>query len=152
MKTTLLLMLLAFSSLAYSIEINSEKIDVNPAKIIKHIVLSADEDKYLRVQVVHEFVMGSTDLSNTGRIILSISLLGEERDASASFIISETISLLSAKELSSGVYEITLMDANAETNNLTVTKTIDARKAIKNVLNACGHFESCEVKTTIEVK
>lgn len=152
MKTALVLILLSFSSLSYSLEISSEAINVNPAKIIKHVLLANNEDKYLRVQAVHEFVMGSTDLSNTGRIILSISLLGEERDASSSFIISDTISLLSAKELSSGVYEITFMDANAETNNLTVTKIIDAKKAIKNVLNACGHFESCEVKTTIEIK
>lgn len=152
MKTTLLLMLLAFSSLAYSLEISSEKIDVNPAKIIKHIVLAADEDKSLRVQVVHEFIMGSTDLSNTGRIIFSISLLGEERDASASFTISETISLIATKELSAGVYELTFMDASIDSTNLTVTKIVDARKAIKNVLNACGFFESCEVNTAIEVK
>ena len=152
MKTELVLILLSLSTLVHSTEIQSEKISVNPAKIVKQIFLVNDEDKYLRIQVVHEFIMGSTDLSNTGRIILSISQLAEDRDASASFIISETISLLSARELSRGIFEITYMDASIESDDLTVTKIVDVKKALKNILNSCGFFESCEVKTAIEIK
>lgn len=152
MKTAFFILFLSLTSLAHSLEINSEKIAVNPAKIIKQVLLVNDEETYQRIQLIHEFVMGSTDLSNTGRIIFSISQLADDRDASASFIISETISLQSAKELSYGVYEITYMDASIDSNNLTVTKIIDARKALKSILNSCGFFESCEVKTAIELK
>jgi len=156
MKTTLVLILLSLSSMAHSLEINSKKVNVNAARIVERIVLVDKPEKALHVQVIQEFLGGSTDLSNTGRVVFSISQLGEMSEATASFVISPSMSLISAKRISGGVYQVTYMDAReagkVPFRSLEVTKTIDATKAVNDVLTACSEFESCDVNTTISVK
>lgn len=151
---TAALFALTLTSAANAGTIKSEIVNVKASRITERVVLVDKAEKSLRVQIIQEFLAGSTDVSNTSRLILAISQLGEMNEIESSFVLTETMGLRSAKRLSGGVYQITHMDARAmDSGKLEVTQTIDAREAINKVMKFnCEEFGTCEVPATVTLK
>lgn len=156
MKSLFLAAAFFAASAVFADTIKSKSIVVNPSRISDRVVLaSAKGNDGILVQVIAEHTNGATDLSNTHRIILGISQIGEEREKEASFEIGRSLGLTSVVALSDGIYEIRYDDANVadKQSGLEVIKTIDAREAINLVKDGpCNEFSICKVSATISIK
>lgn len=160
MKASLLLaalVLVSTTAFGANLEtIASSSVKVNPSRITDRTVLVEQKgNDGLLVQVIAEKTNGSTDVSNTHRIVLAISQIGEEYEKEASFEIGRSMGLDSAKRVSGGVYQLAYNDADALEmgSSMAVTKTIDARTAVNLVKNGqCDSFEVCVIKTSVKVK
>ncbi len=156
MKKLLSLAAYLIAASAIASPIQSKNIKVNPARITDRVVLANVEgNNGVLVQIIAEQLGGSTDVSNTHRIILAISQIGEMTEKEASFEIGKSMGLTSARRLSGGVYQIKYEDADSEvtSSEMEVTKTIDARDAVNLVKNApCSEFAVCKIRSAILVR
>ncbi len=152
------LSLVAYLALAtaYASPIQSKNIKVNPARITDRVVLANVEgNNGVLVQIIAEQLGGSTDVSNTHRIILAISQIGEMTEKEVSFEIGKSMGLTSARRLSGGIYEIKYQDADMQNTwlDMNVTKNIDARDSVLLVKNApCAEFTICKLSSIIFVR
>lgn len=136
------------SSMAESI--SSSKLSVKPARITNRVVLVDNKENSIRVQALSVFEGGSSDFSNTSKIVLAISQLGET-SVETSFDLGSSIGLDSAKRIGPGLYQVTYIDATKGMSPQ--VRTIDARKAVSDIKNAkCEEFGTCEITTSIDVK
>lgn len=130
--------------------ISSSEVTIKPSRITERVVLAHSVDDALRVQAIAAFEEGATDFSNTTKIILSISQLGEMGTVEANFVIGNSIGLDSAVRLAPGVYELKYIDASKGMD--WQVRTIDAKKALSDIKNSnCAEFETCTVETTVTV-
>ncbi len=136
--------------------IQSKSITVNPARITDRVVLaSTNGNNGVLVQIIAEQLNGTTDVSNTHRILLAISQIGEITEKEASFEIGKSMGLISAQRLSGGVYQIKYQDADSANKglNMEVIKTIDARDAVIQVRDAfCAEFTVCKIRASVSVQ
>ena len=148
---TILSVLSLFSTVTLADTITSSKISIKPSRITDRIVLVDNKVNAMRVQVLSVFVDGATDFSNTSKIVLALSQLGEIATVEASFDLGESIGLDSAKRLGPGLYQVTFIDANKGIEPQVLT--IDATQAVSDIKNArCEEFGTCEITTTVNVK
>jgi hypothetical protein len=148
---TILSVLSLFSAVTLADTITSSKISIKPSRITDRIVLVDNKANAMRVQVLSVFVDGATDFSNTSKIVLALSQLGEMATVEASFDLGESIGLDSAKRLGPGLYQVTFIDANKGIEPQVLT--IDATQAVSDIKNArCEEFGTCEITTTVNVK
>jgi|GEM_PF-4726821 len=148
---TILSVLSLFSTVTLADTITSSKISIKPSRITDRIVLVDNKVNAMRVQVLSVFVDGATDFSNTSKIVLALSQLGEMATVEASFDLGESIGLDSAKRLGPGLYQVTFIDANKGIEPQVLT--IDATQAVSDIKNArCEEFGTCEITTTVNVK
>jgi hypothetical protein len=136
---------------AFASEIESQKVLVEAGQIKERFAFPKQgKNQNILVQVIQEETNIASDLSNTGRIVLSVSVFGEGWNSIASFVISGSMGLKSSRKVADGLYEIVYTDADAWPSNLEVTKLIDAKKAMADVENdSCEEFGICQVKTTL---
>ena len=156
MKTFLSIAAYLAVATAFASPIQSKNIKVNPARITDRVVLANVEgNNGVLVQIIAEQLGGTTDVSNTHRIILAISQIGEMTEKEVSFEIGKSMGLTSARRLSGGIYELKYQDADLENTwfDMLVTKNIDARDAVMLVKNApCAEFTICKLSATVSVR
>lgn len=156
MKKFLLTAALLAATPVFAATIQSKSITVNPARITDRVVLaSTNGNNGILVQIIAEQLNGATDVSNTHRIILAISQIGEMTEKEASFEIGRSMGLISAQRLSGGVYQIKYQDADVGNTrlNMEVIKTIDARDAVILVRDAfCAEFTVCKIRASVSVQ
>ena len=159
MKKFLLTAALLAATPVFAATIQSKSITVNPARITDRVVLASTNgnngNNGILVQIIAEQLNGATDVSNTHRIILAISQIGEMTEKEASFEIGKSMGLISAQRLSGGVYQIKYQDADVGNTrlNMEVIKTIDARDAVILVRDAfCAEFTVCKIRASVSVQ
>jgi hypothetical protein len=151
LNITLFILSLAFGISSMAETISSSKLFIKPTRITNRVVLVDNKENYIRVQALSVFEEGATDFSNTSKIILAISQLGEMSTVETSFDLGGSIGLASAKRVGPGIYQFTYIDANKGMNPQ--VRTIDARKAVSDIKDAkCEEFGTCEITTSISVK
>lgn len=149
----LLALVTATSISTQAATINSENVTVSVARVVKVIPLV--ERSGLQVSVVVQDLGGSTDVSPTQTVYLTLYAKGEMFDTDATFKIADVLSLVSAKRVSGGIYEIKAM--TYDNDMAETTYTIDATKAVIAIRTVdCGEDFDCEASskfaTTVEVK
>lgn len=152
MKITsaILAIAITFGSVAQAATIASSQVLIKPTRITKRVVLVDNRENGMKVQVLSVFEEGSADVSNTSKVILAISQLGEMGTVEASFVLGDSIGLDSAKRLAAGVYQVKYIDASRGLN--VQTRTINASEAINSIKNSnCAEFETCEIATSIQI-
>lgn len=148
---SLLVATFALGSSAMAETIESSKILIKPSRVTKRVVLVDNQESNLRVQALSVFEQGATDFSNTSKVVLAISQLGEMFQVEASFDLGGSIGLDSAKRIGPGLYQVTFIDANKGTSPQVLT--IDARKAVSDIKNTkCEDDNACEIKTSVDLK
>lgn len=133
----------------------SQPVSISASRITERVLLVDEVNSQTRVQLLAERTGTATDVSNTHRLILSISQMGEIFGTEANFVVGNAMSLQSAERVGPGVYRIVYNDADHfyDDSQFTVTRTIDARKAVHDVLNGtCEESRICEIGTTVELK
>ncbi len=152
MKTLIasLVLLSSFSISAAKIE-SSKDHQVNVARIVKLIPLVDKSD--IKVSMVVEDLGGSTDVSPTQKVFLTLYSKGEMFSTDATFDLGAVISFGSAKRVSAGLYEVIVVNADM---NKQVMK-IDASDAIVKLKSVnCADEMDCDASTNfsamIEVK
>ncbi len=140
----------------FAATLQSKTITVNPARITDRVVLaSTNGNNGVLVQIIAEHLNGTTDVSNTHRIILAISQIGEMTEKETSFEIGKSMGLISAKRLSGGVYQVRYQDADLQNTwfDMEVIQTIDARDAVMQVRDAfCAEFTVCKIRSAVSVQ
>ncbi|MBY0416236.1 MAG: hypothetical protein K2Q18_18830 [Bdellovibrionales bacterium] len=150
MKNLIITAVVLFSSLGLMAkEVPSSKNNVNVARVVEIVKLVNKSD--IQVNVVVSDIGGSTDVSPTQLLFFNIYSKGEIFSTDASFAIGPIYSLVSAKRLSGGVYELQIVGANAETTMPEdQTLIVDAQKAIVSLKAIrCEEFD-CEASTNFE--
>ncbi len=143
----------AISMSTQAATVNSEDVTVSVARVVKVVPLV--QKNGLQVSVVVQDLGGSTDVSPTQTVYLTLYAKGEMFSTDATFKIANVLSLISAKRVSGGVYEIKAM--TYETDMAETTYTIDATKAVTEIkaVDCDGDFD-CEASqkftTTVQVK
>lgn len=153
MKTFIKVMALTtiLASSAMATTVKSSKQSIKPSRITNRVVLVDNKETQLRVQVLSVFESGATDFSNTSKIVLAISQLGEMSTVEANFDLGGSIGLDSAKRIGPGLYQVTFI--NADKGMVPLTFTIDAKKAVEAVKSTqCAEFSECEISTSVDVK
>ncbi|MES2856709.1 MAG: hypothetical protein V4692_12635 [Bdellovibrionota bacterium] len=138
---------------AFAETIKSRRVSVNAARITDRIVLAdKNGERAVLVQILAEKTNGSTDVSNTHRLILSISQIGEMSETEASFVLTKSMGIQSATRLEGGRYQIVFMEASSENPGFLETRIIDARDAVSSVQDSkCGEFSVCRLRTTVQL-
>lgn len=141
MKTLALALLVTVVSLpAQAEEVRSEKTQVNMGRVVELQKLVQTND--IRVNVTVEDLGGSTDVSPTQQVYLTLYAKGEMFSTDAVFKIAPAFDFVGAKRVSGGVYEITVVDYLADQGMKNVTYVVDARRAIVEIKNVrCEDFD-----------
>lgn len=144
--------LMLFSSLSVSAAtVASSKTQVNVARVVKLITLVEKSDISVRVAV--EDLGGSTDVSPTQKVYVTLYSKGEMFSTDASFDLGPVMSVEGAKRVGAGLYEIAIVNADLKKQTLKINAA-DAIVKIKSV--NCGDEFDCEASTnfaaSIEVK
>ena len=146
-------LVLSFQAFAEKVESSQNQVDV--ARVVEVVKLVNKQDIQVNVAVVDNG--GSTDVSPTQSLFFNIYSKGEMFSTDASFDLGYIYSLVSAKRVTNGVYEVTYMDLDENAGDFVeVTKIIDASEAIIALKNVtCDDFHcdaSTQFKATIEVE
>lgn len=143
MKTALLaLMLASLPFTAQAEEIRSADTHVNVGRVVDLVRLTDKSDVQVSVVVVD--LGGSTDVSPTQAVYLTIYKKGEMFSTDASFHLGDAIAFEGAKRVRGGIYEVKLTGWNGEESFDERTYVIDARKAIVELKNVnCGDDFDC---------
>lgn len=148
---TLLSALTLISTVAMAEVVKSSTLLIKPSRITNRVVLVDNKTNSMKVQVLSVFESGATDFSNTSKIVLAISQLGEWATVEANFELGESIGLDSAKRVGPGLYQVTFIDANKGMEPQVLL--VDASKAVADVKNStCAEFGSCEISTSVSVE
>lgn len=147
MKKLILVLLATVLPLAAQAEtIRSEKHQTNIARVTELHQLSAPKAE-VGVQVVVEDLGGSTDLSPTQTVFLTLYRKGEMFSTDAAFKLANVLFLKGVKRVKNGVYEVTVVDIDEEGRfdfEKGSTYRIDARKAISAIAAVdCGGDFDC---------
>jgi hypothetical protein len=147
MKNLMLaLILVALPIAAHAERVKSEDANVNVARIVNVKQLSAPgADTQISV-VVHD-IGGSTDMSPTQDLYLTLYRKGEMFSTDAAFRIDGIFGLDSARLRSDGRIEIKVKGVRGEQFYTDVTYVIDARRAKKDIEEVvCEDFD-CDAST-----
>jgi hypothetical protein len=140
---------LVLSFQAFAAKIESSKNDVNVARVVEIVKLVNKSDIQVNLVVVDNG--GSTDMSPTQSLFFNIYSKGEMFSTDASFDLGYIFSLVSAKRVTNGVYEVKYMNIDDNSGNFVeMTKIIDASEAIIALKNVtCEDFD-CEASTSFK--
>lgn len=137
---SLALMASLFSLSAQAEEIRSSETSVNIARVTQVINLVTTSE--IQVNVAVQDLGGSTDMSPTETVFLTLYTKGEMFSTDASFEIANTFGFKSAKRIKGGIYEITVLTWDDGKGLVDATYVVDARKAIVDIKNVhCDDFD-----------
>jgi hypothetical protein len=136
-----LMLLSSVSVFAAKIE-NTKENQVNIARVVKLINLVDKTD--IKVNIAVQDLGGSTDVSPTQKVFLTLYSKGEMFSTDAAFDLGSVISVIGAKRVGAGVYNLAIV--NADMNKQTLT--IDASEAIVAIKKVnCGDEFDCDAST-----
>lgn len=136
----LALMVSLVSVVAQAEEIRSTETSVNIARVVQVINLVTTPE--IQVNVTVQDLGGSTDMSPTQAVYLTLYAKGEMFSTDAAFEIANVFGVKSAKRIKGGIYEITVLGWEDEKGLVDVTYAVDARKAIVAMKNvSCEDFD-----------
>lgn len=139
-KLALALMVSLLPLAAQAEEIRSSDTSVNIARVTQVINLASTPE--IQVNVAVQDLGGSTDVSPTQTIYLTLYTKGEMFSTDATFEITTAFAFQGAKRIKGGLYEITVLGWNDERGLVDVTYVVDARKAIVEIKNVrCEEFD-----------
>lgn len=152
MKITMMMTVLALALVSFSAQaapVASKKTKVEIARVVTLIDLEQSDD--VRVALAVQDFGGSTDVSPTQQVFLTLYAKGEMFSTDATFAIAPVLSLKSAKTVSPGVYEVVGEVYDESIHD--VTYTIDANQALKDIkaLDCGGEFD-CAASTNFKTK
>ncbi len=139
---SLLIALIAISGVAAQAEVvRSEDAQVSIARVTS---VDAFKEGEVQASIAVQDHGGSTDVSPTETVFLTLYRKGEMFSTDATFKIESVVAFEKARRVSAGVYELTARDTRWKK----VTYRIDARKALKEI-NAvdCGDEFDCGAST-----
>lgn len=142
MKLFSILALCFVSATAMAKEIRSDDANaqVNIARVVKLVNLV--DKPNIQVNIAVQDLGGSTDVSPTQKVFLTLYSKGEMFSTDAAFELVNVLSFESAKRVAGGIYEIKVREYNETIE--TVTYRIDARKAVTDIQKVqCEDFD-CE--------
>ena len=144
MKTALLaLMLASLPFTAQAEEIRSADTQVNVGRVVDLVRLTDKSDVQVSVVVVD--LGGSTDVSPTQAVYLTIYKKGEMFSTDASFLLGHVLSFDGAKRVKGGIYEVKMAGWKDGEGVEEATYVIDARKAIVALKGVeCGDDFDCD--------
>lgn len=152
MKTLIAALALSVFSLSAQAEVirnDRENSLVQIARVVKLVNLVDKE--HVMVNVVVQDLGGSTDVSPSQKVFLTLYSKGEMFSTDASFEIGQVWSFKSAKRVSGGVYEIKVKGFNEDYNIVDITYVVDARKALTDMKNVnCGEDFDCEAAESFQ--
>lgn len=145
------LSLLSVPVMAKEIRSDDANAQVNIARVVKLVNLV--DKPHIQVNIAVQDLGGSTDVSPTQKVFLTLYSKGEMFSTDAAFEIANALSFASARRIEGGIYEVKVMEYNE--NIETVTYRIDARKAVMEIQKVqCEDFD-CDASenfaTTISV-
>lgn len=147
---TLCTMVLAQPVLSKEVtSLNKNEARLSVSRIAEVIKLETTEE--IKVNLAVHDLGGSTDVSPTQELFLTLYSKGEMYDTEAAFNLGPVYSFKSARKLSTGLYEIKVSGVDRETS-MPVNKTllIDAQKAIVQMKNvSCEDFD-CPASTNFK--
>lgn len=152
MMTALTLAFVSFGALAHAAPVANKKTKVEIARVVQVVALEQSDD--VRVSLAVQDLGGSTDVSPTQKVFVTLYAKGEMFSTDATFEIAQVLSLKSAKAVKPGVYEIV---GEVYDNTIhDVTYTVDANQALKDMKAVtCGDDFNCAsskgFKTTVDV-
>ncbi len=134
----LALSLISATAMAKEIRSSDANAQVNIARVVKLVNLVNKPN--IQVNIAVQDLGGSTDVSPTQKVFLTLYSKGEMFSTDAAFELADVISFESARRVEGGIYEIKVVEY---TNLLeTVTYRIDARKAVTEIQNVqCEDFD-----------
>lgn len=149
MKTLIIaLALTLFTLSAQAKEISSKDTSVNIARVVNVISLETGSDVQANIAV--EDTGGSTDVSPTQVIYLTLYLKGEMFSTDATFKLADIYALKNVTNLSDGVYELTIVNAPRLEE---ITYTVDARRALSEISKvSCGDEFDCDASESFQTK
>jgi len=152
MKTLIAALVLSVFSLSAQAEVvrnDRENSLVQIARVVKLVNLVDKE--HVMVNVVVQDLGGSTDVSPSQKVFLTLYSKGEMFSTDASFEIGPVWSFKSAKRVSGGVYEIKVEGFNEDYNIVDITYVVDARRALTDMKNVnCGGDFDCEAAESFQ--
>lgn len=159
---SILVLLTSVSSFAEESVIKNKEHKIEAARVADVVKLKTIKSQHgdldIQVNIVVEDLGGTTDVSPTQVVYLTLYSKGEMCDVSATFELGRTFGLESAST-QNGRYVIVLSDyLNDEVKEEmylgNTTYEVDATEAIKAIqkVNYCEDFDHPEVKTSIKVK
>ncbi len=137
---TLILSFSLLSSPAMAKEIRNDDANaqVNIARVVKLVNL-VDKPNILANIAVQD-LGGSTDVSPTQKVFLTLYSKGEMFSTDAAFEIANVLSFESARRVAGGIYEVKVLEYSETIE--TVTYRIDARKAVMEIQKVqCEDFD-----------
>jgi len=128
---------------AHAHEVKSEKVNVSLARVVELHQVSEPKAATQVSVVVHD-LGGSTDLSPTQAIYLTVYNKGEMFSTDATFLIDNVFGFEGARRRSDGRLEVKALGSRGEKYLVPVTYLIDARGAVKAIeAITCEDFD-CE--------
>lgn len=152
MKVLLSALMLVSSLSVFAAKVESTKENkVNVARVVQLISLVDKSD--IKVNVVVEDLGGSTDVSPTQKVFLTLYSKGEMFSTDAAFDLGAVMSVSGAKRVGAGVYTVSVVNADMKKQTL----MIDASKAIVKIKSVnCGDEFDCSASSdfsaSIDVK
>ena len=136
-----LMLLSSVSVFAATVKSTKDK-KVNVARVVK--VISLVDKSGIQVNVAVEDLGGSTDVSPTQKIFLTLYSKGEMFSTDAAFDLGPVMSVIGAKRVSAGIYNVMIVNADLKKQTL----TIDASKAIVAIksVNCAEEFDCAASK------
>lgn len=143
MKTILasLILLSSFSVSAAKVQSTKENL-VNIARVVRLIPLVEKSD--IKVSIVVEDLGGSTDVSPTQRVFLTLYSKGEMFSTDATFDLGSVISVATAKRVGAGVYELIVLNADMNKQVIKINAS-DAIVKMKKI--SCDDEMDCDAST-----
>lgn len=141
----ILISIFSFLPLAQAKEIQSEK---NSAPTARIVALHNLVDKpHIRVNLLVQDLGGSTDVYPSKRAFFTIYARGEMFSTDASFELGDFLQIQSVSRVSGGIYELNILDFNANGQITNKTLIINAVNAIVKMNNVtCDDFD-CDAST-----
>lgn len=143
MKTLIAAILLSAFSLSAQAEVvrnDRENSRTDIARVVQ--VVNLVNKNHIMVNVAVEDLGGSTDVSPTQKVFLTLYSKGEMFSTDASFEIGRVWSFKSAKRVSGGIYEIKVEGFDENYSLVDITYVVDARKALTDLKNvSCDDFD-----------
>lgn len=146
-KFVLTALALAFAIPAQAALVKSEPAQVSIARVTQIVPLV--QKPGIQVSVTVQDLGGSTDVSPTMTVYLTLYSKGEMFSTEAAFKIADVLSLKSAKRISGGIYQVVALTYDGGSNGLQeTTYTIDAIKAVNAIEGVnCGGDFNCDASS-----
>lgn len=154
MRNLILAAVLTFSTSSFAYTLKSENAEVSVARVHSVVNLLTKQEgngQNLVVNVVVQAYGGSTDVSPTQAVYLTMFAKGEMSDTDATFKLADVWKFKSAKRVSAGIYEVAATVITDEGNFEDVTFVIDGKKASSEVQKCGFDCDSTKFSTSVEV-